>query len=210
MTTLRLAPCAEEIARRPSEGRHLLAQYDDDRVIVYQAYRASIAEHAVSHQGFGGEFSFARMSWIKPSFLWMMFRCGWATKRDQERVLAIGLERAYFDALLARVVPSGWDRALHATRQEWEAASRGCDVRMQWDPDHSPGGAPIERRTIQLGLRGKALAGFAGEAIASIEDITPLVVAQREHRHDDEALLVPIEEPYPLADPALRARLGLG
>lgn len=210
MTTLRLAPYPEEVARRPASGRHLLAQYDEEGVVVYQAYRTSIAEDAVAHGRFGGGgFSFGRMSWIKPSFLWMMFRCGWATKEGQERVLAIRLRRVAFDAILARVVPSTWDRTLHATRAEWEEASRGCDVRMQWDPDHGPSGDPIERRTIQLGLRGAALAGFRGEAIASIEDITPLVIAQREPRGAAARLVVPVEEVYPVPDPRVRARLGL-
>jgi hypothetical protein len=209
MTRLRDAPYHEEIARRPSRGRHLLAQHDEATVTVYQAYRPSIAEHAVAHQRFGGDFDFGRMSWIKPSFLWMMFRCGWGTKKDQERVLAIRIHRPYFDGLLARVVPSAWDRSVHATREEWTLASRGCDIRMQWDPDHAPGGAPIERRTIQLGLRGAALAGFAGDAIDSIEDVTPFVVAQREHRSDPERLAIPIEEAYPVTHPLVRTRLAL-
>ena len=64
----------------PQEGQHILAHYDDASVVVYQAYRPSIAEYAVTHQRFGGDFSFNRMSWIKPNFLWMMFRSGWAGK----------------------------------------------------------------------------------------------------------------------------------
>lgn len=34
----------------PKEGRHILAQYDDDSVVVYQAYCPEIAEYAVKHQ----------------------------------------------------------------------------------------------------------------------------------------------------------------
>ena len=37
---------------------------------------------------FGGAFSLDRMSWIKPNFLWMMFRSGWGTKEGQEVTLA--------------------------------------------------------------------------------------------------------------------------
>ncbi len=33
------------------------------------------------------------MTWIKPSFRWMMYRCGWATKVDQETVLAVEITR---------------------------------------------------------------------------------------------------------------------
>ena len=34
----------------PTEGRHVLAQYDDDSVVVYQAYCPEIAGYAVKHQ----------------------------------------------------------------------------------------------------------------------------------------------------------------
>lgn len=34
----------------PKEGRHILAQYDKDSVVVYQAYCPEIADYAVEHQ----------------------------------------------------------------------------------------------------------------------------------------------------------------
>ena len=34
----------------PPSGRHILAQYDDETVVVYQAFKPSIAEYAVKHQ----------------------------------------------------------------------------------------------------------------------------------------------------------------
>ena len=34
----------------PKEGKHILAQYDDESIIVYQAYCPEIAEFAVQHQ----------------------------------------------------------------------------------------------------------------------------------------------------------------
>ena len=34
----------------PEEGRHILAQYDEDSVVVYQAYCPEIAQYAVKHQ----------------------------------------------------------------------------------------------------------------------------------------------------------------
>lgn len=34
----------------PKEGRHILAQYDDSSVVVYQAYNRGIANYAVEHQ----------------------------------------------------------------------------------------------------------------------------------------------------------------
>ncbi|HEY9391471.1 MAG TPA: DUF4291 family protein [Mycobacteriales bacterium] len=43
-------------------------------VVVYQAYRPEIAEHGVRYQRFDGPFSLDRMRWVKPGFLWMMYR----------------------------------------------------------------------------------------------------------------------------------------
>ncbi len=34
----------------PKEGRHILAQYDEESIVVYQAYCPEIAEFAVKHQ----------------------------------------------------------------------------------------------------------------------------------------------------------------
>ena len=94
MTTLCTAAYPAQAARWPAAGRHILAHYDDTTVAVYQAYRSSIGR-ATALAGYfgGGGFSLGRMSWIKPNFLWMMYRCGWANKEGQEVVLAVWLER---------------------------------------------------------------------------------------------------------------------
>jgi site-specific DNA-cytosine methylase len=99
MTSLRTEAYRAQHERWPTQGRHILAQYDDDTVIVYQAYRPSIGHAAAADGRFGGGgVSFGRMSWIKPNFLWMMFRSGWGTKADQEVTLAVRLRREGFDA----------------------------------------------------------------------------------------------------------------
>src|SRR5690606_8348838 len=95
-----LEPYVAQQARWPRTGRHVMAQFDDERVVVYQAYRPAIGHFAAAHGYFGGEFSLGRMSWVKPNFLWMMFRSGWGTKEGQEVVLAVWLRRAAFDQIL--------------------------------------------------------------------------------------------------------------
>jgi hypothetical protein len=116
----------------------VLAQFDDDSVVVYQAYRPSIGHFAAAHGNFlGGGFSLQRMSWIKPGFLWMMNRCGWASKAGQEVVLAVWIMRALFDAILAIAVPSTWNRDRYPSRDAWQAAVKASNVRLQWDPDHT-------------------------------------------------------------------------
>jgi hypothetical protein len=42
-----------------------------------------IGDFAVKNQYFGGDFSLERMTWIKPNFLWMMYRNGWGTKEGR-------------------------------------------------------------------------------------------------------------------------------
>lgn len=204
-------PYREQSPLWPKTGRHILAQYDDASVIVYQAYRPSIGEHAVAHQAFGGDFSFTRMSWVKPNFLWMMFRSGWGTKSDQEVTLALQLRRSFFDSLLAQAVPSSWDHNLHPSHEEWAAAVGRSSVRLQWDPDHHPSGAPLERRAIQLGLRGETLREFAGPELLAVYDLSEFVAEQRQRLESQgvSALVTPRERVYIPADPETAKRLGL-
>ncbi|MDV6375769.1 DUF4291 family protein [Deinococcus arenicola] len=208
---------AVQSARWPQTGRHILAQCGEldgqPTIVVYQAYRPDIAEYAVQHGYFGGPYSFSRMSWVKPNFLWMMSRCGWATKPDQERVLALTVARARFDRWLMGAVPSspgtsGMDEA------QWRSALTASDVRLQWDPDHAPDGRPLPRRAVQLGLRGRTLAEFGrpmgeGGALLRLEDITDFVQGQRANLGQPQCLLTPREEVYRPEDSELAARLGL-
>ena len=196
---LELEHHALQNARWPQSGRHILAQYDDESVVVYQAYRPAIGHFAAKHGYFGGEFSLSRMSWIKPNFLWMMYRCGWATKEGQEVVLAVWLARSAFDRILEQAVPSSFSDREYADRQAWQDAVATSDVRLQWDPDHDPHGRPLERRAVQLGLRGGVLASYSREWIRKIEDITPFVREQHGvlQREGLGALVTPAERVYP-------------
>jgi len=207
---MRLKRYLDQVHEWPHMGRHILAQFDADSIYVYQAYRPSIARFAVEHQRFGGDFSFSRMSWIKPNFLWMMYRSGWATKEGQEHILAVRLKRAFFDELLRLVVPSSFDSRRFTSREEWQAAVAASEVRLQWDPDHDPSGRPVERRAVQLGLRGAALRKYAERELISIEDITPLVREQREHLASGYAdLSTPEERAYHPADHDAAIAVGI-
>lgn len=86
------SPYLEQQARWPRSGRHILASFDDESIIVYQAYRPMIARFAIENGFFGGEFSYSRMSWIKPNFLWMMYRSGWGTKENRNRSLGCAFD----------------------------------------------------------------------------------------------------------------------
>ena len=86
----------------------------------------------------------------------------------------------------------------------------GSDVRLQWDPDHGPSGNLVERRAIQLGLRGDVLARYAREWSIGIEDISDFVAEQRANATAPyERLLTPGENVYPVPDPQVASRLGM-
>jgi len=190
-------------------GKHILAHHDDDTVVVYQAYNPRIAEAAVAAQQLGGGgFSFDRMSWIKPNFLWMMFRSGWASKDNQERILALTLNRAAFDDLLRNAVASSLGASTFSRKADWQQALKRSEVRLQWDPDHDPHGHKVQRRAVQLGLRGDTLRNtVAGDALVRIDDVTPFVIEQRANVGTPH-LRLPVETVY-VPDDDAAANVGL-
>jgi hypothetical protein len=208
---LETAPYLTQRAGWPAEGRHILASHDDETIVVYQAYRPSIGRFAAEHGTFGGEFGYGRMSWVKPNFLWMMYRSDWGRSEGQEVVLAVRLRRSFFDGLLAQAVPSTFQASGLADEAAWKKAVQRSDVRLQWDPDHLPSGNPCARRALQLGLRGPVLAAYGKEEAVEIIDVSPFVAEQREHARKDgwSDLVTPLERVYQPADPAIAARLGL-
>ncbi len=199
----------EQQACWPQTGKHILAQHDNSSIIVYQAFRPSIVNYALAHGRFGGDFSFTRMSWIKPNFLWMMYRCGWCEKEEQKRVLAIRLSVEFFDWLLSQAVKSTFDATQFDTQEEWKSALQQSCVRLQWDPDHDPLGGKLPRKAIQLGLRGEALRRYGQEEALEISDITSFVEEQRLNIKNTTALLTPLESVYTPRDKAAIGCIGL-
>ncbi len=184
----------------PSEGKHIMAQYDEEGVFVYQAYRPAIGLYAVENQYFGGPFSYTRMSWIKPNFLWMMYRSGWGQKEGQEVVLAIKLKRDFFSKCLLNAFPSSNIEGVD--EKTWRSNTDSSNVRLQWDPDHDPYGKKLNRRAIQLGLRKDYLEPFSGEVIIEIQNISEFVNQQYQlvKQNNLENLIVPKEKIYPVTD----------
>lgn len=192
-------PYQSQRVRWPQAGQVILAQYDEETVVVYQAYNPAIGKFAAEHGYLGGDFKLGRMTWIKPNFLWMMYRSGWGTKAEQEVTLAIRLRRTAFDQILRSAVPSTFQPEIYQTESDWKRQVATSDVRSQWDPDHNPYGNPIERRAIQLGLRGDTVRKYAREWIIEIEDISDFVSEQRNFltRSKISSLRTPRETIYP-------------
>jgi len=140
---------------KKEEERNIYAVFDDKTIRVYQAYNNEIADEALKLGKFGSKFSLNRMTWIKSSFLWMMYRSGWATKQGQERILAIDLKREGFDEIVKNSVFSSFREVSDLSKEEWKEKLENSEVRCQWDPDRDIYGNPIGRRAIQLGIKGE-------------------------------------------------------
>jgi hypothetical protein len=177
--------------------RQIRAAYTDESITVYQAYDASIAGPAVAEQRFVAPFKRERMTWIKPSFLWMMYRCGYAAKPGQERVLAIELSRGGFEWALEHSCLSHDDG-----RPDWTSRMRHSPVRIQWDPERGPHHEALAYRSIQIGLSGEAVRRYVDEWTLAIIDVTELAreVHAAVRRRADVSGLLPAERPYPLPD----------
>jgi hypothetical protein len=182
--------------------RQIRARFTDTTLTVYQAYPPEIAAAALAAGRFCPPFRRGRMTWIKPSFRWMMYRCGWTRKPGQERVLAAEITRAGFEWALAHACPSGFDPRLHADRATWNRQLRASPVRIQWDPERSLRLAPLPHRSLQVGLSGEAVHRYVDEWLVRLTDVTPVVRAARDRltTGDDAgaAALLPVERPYPL------------
>lgn len=208
---LKLKKYKEQLLDWPQEGHHIMAQYDDEKIIVYQSYRKEIGEFAVKNQYFGGAFSLERMTWIKPNFLWMMFRNGWGKKVDQESVLAIHLKMDAFKKYLENAVYSSYNHRLGISREEWQNQVKESSARLQWDPNHDPFGEKLERRAIQIGLRNEFTRSFAKEDILLIENISDFVQEQHQFVLNDDLdnLILPEEKPLLFDDEDLNIKLRL-
>jgi hypothetical protein len=204
----------ERLPERPAEPSveqepkyRIRARHTEDTVTVYQAYRPKIGNAAARNGRFPSAWSRERMTWIKPSFLWMMYRCGWATKEGQETVLAVEITREGFEWALRNACLSHYVPALHGDQDAWKRQLKRSPARVQWDPERDLHLDPLPHRSLQLGLAGEATIRYADEWITGIQDVTPL--ARRIHAHvragelDLAKALLPRERPYPVADDVL-------
>jgi hypothetical protein len=190
--------------------RRIYAAYDDEGIYVYQAFRPSIAKAALEQGTFGGGgFNLERMSWIKPSFGWMLYRAGYGLKTDQECILKIKLRHEGFQQALHWAVESAWNPSLFDSEDDWRQALEHSPVRLQWDPDRDLEGRKLERRAIQIGLRGRAINAYVNEWIIGLEEVTGLAHSIKEAKDNRRELpQVPAERIYPVVDELVKS-LGI-
>jgi hypothetical protein len=194
------------------EVYEIRADYDATSIVVYQAYRDEIALPAVRQQRFVPPFSLGRMTWIKPSFLWMMERSNWARKPGQEHVLAVRITRAGWEEALSQAVLTTPEPGVYRDHEEWRRQMDVAPVLVQWDPERTLRGKSLPNKSIQVGLSRQIIQCYVEEWTTEIRDITPHVrklyhLIQAGHA-DRAAAEVPRERVYPLP-PAIARRLGM-
>src|SRR5262249_865552 len=177
------------------------AMFDDETIRVYQAYSNVIADAALAHGTFTSPpFKMERMTWIKPSFLWMMYRAGWGRKDPgQHRILAIDISREGFAWALAHSCASHPDESM--TPEQSNALQDKSPVRVPWDPERDLHHDPLPHRSIQMGLSGKAVELYVKEWIRRVSDVTTLAheieALVRSNALDEARKMLPEEKPYP-------------
>ncbi len=155
--------------------RQIRAVYDDKTIRVYQAYSDAIADSALEHGTFKSPpFKMERMTWIKPSLLWMMYRSGWGKKDSgQKRILAIDISREGFEWALEHSLLSH-EANNYADKEEWLRIKKATPVRIQWDPERDIYLQPLPHRAIQIGLSNEAVPLYVNEWIQKITEVTEL------------------------------------
>ncbi len=183
------------------------AVYTNRTIRVYQAYRDEIADAALAEGRFvSPPFKMERMTWIKPSFLWMMYRAGWGYKDEgQKRILAIDISREGFEWALEHSCPSHPEPLM--TTDEWTRLKDNSPVRVQWDPERNLHLEPLPHRSIQIGLSKEAATRYVAEWTQAITEVTGLAHAIHDliadNKLNEAAAMLPPETPYPYAGRAL-------
>ena len=176
-TALTLERYHDQQAALAHQGRHILAQFDDEvrrRLPGIPARDRSLRRPARS---------FRRRVQPRPHELDqaelpvddVSLRLGHEGRAGGHA--RVWLRRAAFEEILQRGGPSSFVPEVYASHDDWQAAVAHSSVRLQWDPDHDPSGhlarapgdpawpawrraGPVRRR-VAVAHRGHLAAGRA-------------------------------------------------
>lgn len=195
------------------QKHEIRADYDGHFITVYQAYEKAIALAALQNQRFVPPFSFNRMTWIKPSFLWLMERSNWGLKPGQEMILAIRITQTGWQEALSHAVLTAHDPRVYRNYEDWRAQFENALVHVQWDPERTLRGKSLAIKSIQVGLSRHIVEKYVNYWTIEIRDYTPLarkIYGLLQAGQEAKARgFLPKERIYPL-DLALARRIGAG
>ncbi len=180
------------------------ASYDNNSIVVYQAYPEAIAKPALARNKFVKPFSFNRMTWIKPSFLWLMHRSHWGTKKGQEKILAVRIKRESWDKALSLGVLTHPELKIHQNREAWRSLFDNAKIHIQWDTERSLRGAGLTYYSIQVGIGRECIEEYVNEWVLDIVDVTDNVKKIRSllktGKERNAKNLLPLEKVYPVPE----------
>lgn len=156
-------------------NRLVFADFDDEGVFVYQAFKPKIVEVAVELGTFGKGFGLDRITWIKPSLCWVLRRTKYGTKNRMQAVARIKISHAAFKEILNQSVETHWNENLFPQQDYWQKTINKSDVIHQWDPERDIVGKRLNRQAIQIGIRGEVIKKYVSDYIIGVEDISDLV-----------------------------------
>ncbi|KAK4465852.1 hypothetical protein QBC42DRAFT_260543 [Cladorrhinum samala] len=192
--------------------RQIRALHGSETITVYQAYSSAIASAAVAAQCLSASpsFSTTRMTWIKPSWAWMLYRSGYSYKDPrQERILALRMKHADFIYLL--------EQGILDSHAKGGTKRKGDEVRIQWDPERNVRLDKVDYRSVQIGIPAGLSERWAKEMIVEIEDVTEMarelkrVLDARPDVTAEELVelgLVPVEEVFDIPE-SVREKLRM-
>ncbi len=194
--------------------KQIRAHYTNDFIRVYQAYSSLIGNSALTNNTFvSPPFKMERMTWIKPSFLWMAYRAGWGLKDDgQKIILAIDISHEGFLWALENACLSAFNPQFYQSKEEWQAQKAVSPVRIQWDPERDIQLEKLDYRAIQIGLSGEAVQRYVNDWIINITDVSELNATIKalvdEGKLNEAKALLPKEKTYVIPD-NIKSRIGM-
>lgn len=154
-----------------------LLRGEDGRYATFLAFSAEY----ISPEGFTDRMNQWRMTWVKTSLPWMLWRADWGRKENMERIVRVDIPESYLFSLVREGEPT-------------KLAKPTDDVIFQLDPDRRIIGRRWQEgnsywvnggRTVHFGLRRQALNDFI-DIIAweNLSDITDTVQAVERERSE--------------------------
>ena len=195
-----------------SAAYEIRAHYTKSTITIYQAYAPAIADPAIKQQKFVAPFSFQRMTWIKPSFRWLMHRSNWGQKKSQDRILAVEITRSGWDKALELGVLTHPEPSVYPDPDAWTRRFQEAAVHIQWDTERNFRGAGLSHFSIQVGISRRLIQEYVDQWIVKVEDLTPKVIKMRDlirsGKANDAKRMLPSERVYQV-EPAIARRLML-
>lgn len=194
------------------KDRRVMAFFDEVGINVYQAFCPAIAHRAIANGTFGEGFSLHRMTWIKPSFGWMLHRSNYAESKNQEVILQIKMCHQGFLSLLRQSCLAIYDPEVYRSPDNWKKDLKRFPTRIQWDPDRSLTNALIpNQRAIQVGIAAKLVPSYVKDWIIGVTDVTAIAkdIKERRQQGGSRQLSHPFQEREYEVGPEIMIKLGM-